>query len=98
MTITITLILASLLLIGVVRKVLEFKEESSAKQETESLVQTEKNSKPLPEPQVEIIIENPPHQTKEKKTAQKESDPAKKSPVKKTSAKKIPAKKTTTKE
>jgi tRNA1(Val) A37 N6-methylase TrmN6 len=59
---------------------------------------TEKNSKPLPEPQVEIIIENPPHQTKEKKTAQKESDPAKKAPVKKTSAKKIPAKKTTTKE
>ena len=97
MTIVITLILASLLIIGAFRTVQDFRDEDQEKQVSESPVQTEEISEDLPEPQAEIIIENPPHQAKEKKTAQKESAPAKKAPVKKTPAKKVPAKKTTPK-
>ena len=97
MTIVITLILASLLIIGAFRTVQDFRDEDQEKQVSESPVQTEEISEDLPEPQAEIVIENPPHQAKEKKTAQKESAPAKKAPVKKTPAKKTPAKKTTTK-
>jgi hypothetical protein len=88
MTIAITLLLSSLLIIGILRTVRESRGESPAEQVTESPVQTEKIS----EPQAEIIIENPPYQAEEKKTS-----PAKKVPVKKTPAKKVPAKKTTTK-
>jgi hypothetical protein len=88
MTIAITLLLASLLIIGILRTVLEFRGESPAEQVTESTAQAEEIS----EPQVEIIIENPPYQAEENK-----ADPAKKTPVKKTPAKKVPAKKTTTK-
>ena len=97
MTIVITLILASLLIIGAFRTVQDFRDEDQEKQVSESPVQTEEISEDLPEPQAEIIIENPPHQAKEKKTAQKESAPAKKAPAKKTPAKKVPAKKTATK-
>jgi hypothetical protein len=97
MTIAITLILASLLIIGAFRTVQDFRDEDQEKQVSESPVQTEEISEDLPEPQAEIIIENPPHQAKEKKTAQKESVPVKKAPVKKTPAKKVPAKKTTPK-
>jgi hypothetical protein len=97
MTIVITLILASLLIIGAFRTVQDFRDEDLEKQVSESPVQAEEISEDLPEPQAEIIIENPPHQAEEKKTAQKESAPAKKAPVKKTPAKKVPAKKTTTK-
>ena len=92
MTIAITLLLASLLIIGILRTVRESRGESPAEQVTESPVQTEWISEDLPEPQAEIIVENPPHQAKEKKTAQKESVPAKKTP-----AKKVPAKKTASK-
>jgi hypothetical protein len=97
MTIVITLILASLLIIGAFRTVQDFRDEDQEKQVSESPVQTEEISEDLPEPQAEIIIENPPHQAKEKKAAQKESVPVKKAPVKKTPAKKVPAKKTTPK-
>ena len=97
MTIVITLILASLLIIGAFRTVQDFRDEDQEKQVSESPVQTEEISEDLPEPQAEIIIENPPHQAKEKKTAQKESSPAKKTPAKKTPVKKVPAKKTTPK-
>ena len=97
MTIVITLILASLLIIGAFRTVQDFRDEDQEKQVSESPVQTEEISEDLPEPQAEIIIENPPHQAKEKKTAQKESSPAKKTPAKKTPAKKVPVKKTTPK-
>jgi len=93
MTIAITLILASLLIIGAFRTVQDFRDEDLEKQVSESPVQTEEISEDLPEPQAEII-ENPPHQAKEKKTDQKESTPAKKAPVKKAPAKKVPAKKT----
>lgn len=93
MTIVLTLILASLLIIGAFRTVQDFRDEDQEKQVSESPVQTEKIS----EPQAEIIVENPPHQAKEKKTAQKESSPAKKTTAKKTPAKKVPAKKTTSK-
>jgi len=93
MTIAITLILASLLIIGVIRTVLEFRGESPAEQVTESPAEAEKISEPLPEPKAEIIIENPPHQA----PAQKKTAPAKKVPVKKTPAKSAPAKKTTSK-
>ena len=96
MTIVITLILASLLIIGAFRTVQDFREEDPEKQVSESPVQAEEISVPLSEPQAEII-ENPPHQAEEKKTAQKESSPVKKTPVKKTPAKKVPAKKTTPK-
>jgi hypothetical protein len=84
MTIAITLILASLLIIGILRNIWDSREESSAEQVTESPAEAEKIS----EPQVEIIIENPPHQA----PAQKNPAPAKKAP-----AKKAPAKKTTSK-
>ena len=84
MTIAITLILASLLIIGILRNTWDSREESSAEQVTESPAEAEKIS----EPQVEIIIENPPHQA----PAQKNPAPAKKAP-----AKKAPAKKTTSK-
>jgi hypothetical protein len=84
MTIAIILILASLLIIGILRTVRESRGETPAEQVTESTVQAEA----LPEPQAEIIIENPPHQA----PAQKKSSPAKKAP-----AKKAPAKKTTPK-
>jgi hypothetical protein len=87
MTIAITLILASLLIIGILRNIWDSREESSAEQVTESPVEAEKISESLPEPQAEIIIENPPHQA----PAQK------KTPVKKTPAKSAPAKKTTSK-
>ena len=97
MTIVITLILASLLIIGAFRTVQDFREEDPEKQVSESPVQTEEISEDLPEPQAEIIIENPPHQAKETKTAQKESSPAKKTPAKKTPVKKVPVKKTTPK-
>ena len=97
MTIVITLILASLLIIGAFRTVQDFRDEDPEKQVSESPVQTEEISEVLPEPQAEIIIENPPHQAEEKKSAQKESAPAKKTPAKKTPAKKVPAKKTTSK-
>ena len=93
MTIAITLLLASLWIIGILRTVRESRGESPAEQVTESPVQTEEISEALPEPQEEIIVENPPHQAKEKKTAQKESAPAKKSPAKKTPAKKTTSKK-----
>jgi hypothetical protein len=89
MTIAITLILASLLIIGVLRNTWDSREESSAEQVTESPSEAEKIS----EPQVEIIIENPPHQA----PAQKNPAPAKKAPAKKAPAKKAPAKKTTSK-
>ena len=97
MTIAITLLLASLLIIGILRTVRESRGESPAEQVTESPVQTEGISEALPEPQAEIIVENPPHQVKEKKAAQKESAPAKKTPAKKVPAKKVPAKKTASK-
>jgi len=97
MTIVITLILASLLIIGAFRTVQDFRDEDQEKQVSESPVQTEEISEVLPEPQAEIIVENPPHQAKEKKTAQKESSPAKKTPAKKTPVKKVPVKKTTPK-
>jgi tRNA1(Val) A37 N6-methylase TrmN6 len=90
MTIAITLILASLLIIGIIRNTWDSREESSAEQVTEYTAQAEEIS--LPETQAEIIIENPPYQAEEKKTS-----PAKKAPVKKTPAKKVPAKKTTSK-
>ena len=93
MTIAITLLLASLLIIGILRTVRESRGETPAEQVTESPVQTEKISEVLPEPQAEIIVENPPYQA----PAQKGSAPAKKSPAKKTPAKKVPAKKTTSK-
>ena len=89
MTIAITLILASLLIIGILRNIWDSREESSAEQVTESPVEAEKIS----EPQAEIIIENPPHQAPD----QKKTAPAKKAPVKKTPAKSAPAKKTTSK-
>lgn len=97
MTIAITLLLASLLIIGILRNTWNSQEESPAEQATESSSQEKKISETLPEPQAEIIVENPPHQAKEEKPAQKESAPAKKTPVKKTPAKKVPAKKTTSK-
>ncbi len=97
MTIAITLILASLLIIGAFRTVQDFRDGDQEKQVSESPVQTEKISEDLLEPQAEIVIENPPHQAKEKKSAQKESSPVKKAPVKKAPAKKVPAKKTTPK-
>jgi tRNA1(Val) A37 N6-methylase TrmN6 len=88
MTIAITLLLASLLIIGILRTVRESRGESPAEQVTESTAKAEEIS----EPQAEIIIENPPYQAEEKKAA-----PAKKVTVKKAPAKKVPAKKTTTK-
>ena len=97
MTIVITLILASLLIIGAFRTVQDFRDEDQEKQVSESPVQTEEISEALPEPQEEIIVENPPHQAKKRKTAQKESAPAKKTSAKKTPVKKVPAKKTTPK-
>ena len=97
MTIAITLLLASLLIIGILRTVRESRGESPAEQVTESPVQTEEIYEALPESQAEIIVENPPHQAKEKKTAQKESAPSKKTPAKKTPVKKVPVKKTTPK-
>jgi outer membrane biosynthesis protein TonB len=93
MTIVITLILASLLIIGIIRTVLEFRGESPAEQVTESPVQTEKISEVLPEPQAEIIVENPPYQAEEKKPVQKKPATAKKTPAKKTPAKKTTPKK-----
>jgi hypothetical protein len=92
MTIAITLLLSSLLIIGILRTVRESRGESSAEQVTESPVQTEKISEVLPEPQAEIIVENPPYQAEEKKAVQKKPATAKKTP-----AKKAPAKKTTSK-
>jgi tRNA1(Val) A37 N6-methylase TrmN6 len=92
MTIAITLLLSSLLIIGILRTVRESRGESPAEQVTESPVQTEKISEVLPEPQAEIIVENPPYQAEEKKAVQKKPATAKKTP-----AKKAPAKKTTSK-
>jgi tRNA1(Val) A37 N6-methylase TrmN6 len=92
MTSAITLLLSSLLIIGILRTVRESRGESSAEQVTESPVQTEKISEVLPEPQAEIIVENPPYQAEEKKAVQKKPATAKKTP-----AKKAPAKKTTSK-
>ena len=97
MTIAAILLLASLLIIGILRKVRESREGIPAEQVNESTVKTEEVSEPLPEPQAEIIVENPPHQVKEKKPAQKKPDSAKKTPAKKTPAKSAPAKKTATK-
>jgi hypothetical protein len=94
MTIAAILLLASLLIIGILRKVSESREEIPAEQVNESTVKTEEISEPLPEPQAEIIVENPPHQVKEKKTVQKKPASTKKTPAKKTPAKSAPAKKT----
>lgn len=89
MTIAITLLLASLLIIGILRNTWNSREESSAEQVTESPVEAEKISEPLPEPQAEIIIENPPHQAPaQKKTAPAKKTPAKSAPAKKTTSKK----------
>jgi len=88
MTIAAILLLASLLTIGILRKVRDSREEISAEQVNESPAEAEKISEPLPEPKEEIIIENPPHQA----PAQKKTAPAKKAP-----AKSAPAKKTTPK-
>ncbi len=93
MTIAAILLLASLLIIGILRKVRDSREEIPAEQVNESTVNTEEIPEPLPEPQAEIIIENPPHQA----PAQKKTAPAKKAPAKKTPAKSAPAKKTTPK-
>ncbi len=93
MTIAITLLLASLLIIGILRNTWYSQEETLAEQEMKSPVKAEEISEPLPEPQAEIIIKNPPHQA----PAQKKPAPAKKTPAKKTPAKSAPAKKTTTK-
>jgi hypothetical protein len=97
MTIAAILLLSSLLIIGILKKVRESREEIPAEQVNESTVKTEEVSEPLPEPQAEIIVENPPHQVKEKKPAQKKPASAKKTPAKKTPAKSAPAKKTATK-
>jgi hypothetical protein len=93
MTIAAILLLASLLTIGILRKVRDSREEISAEQVKESPAEAEKISEPLPEPKEEIIIENPPHQA----PAQKKTAPAKKAPAKKAPAKSAPAKKTTPK-
>jgi hypothetical protein len=93
MTIAAILLLASLLTIGILRKVRDSREEISAEQVNESPAEAEKISEPLPEPKEEIIIENPPHQA----PAQKKTAPAKKAPAKKAPAKSAPAKKTTPK-
>ena len=93
MTIAITLLLASLLIIGILRTVRESRGESPAEQVTESPVQTEGISEVLPEPQAEIIVENPPYQAEEKKPVQKKPATAKKTPAKKTPAKKTTPKK-----
>jgi hypothetical protein len=93
MTIAAILLLASLLTIGILRKVRDSREEISTEQVNESPAEAEKISEPLPEPKEEIIIENPPHQA----PAQKKTAPAKKVPIKKTPAKSAPAKKTTSK-
>jgi tRNA1(Val) A37 N6-methylase TrmN6 len=85
MTIAITLLLASLLIIGILRNTWNSREESSAEQVTGSPAESEK----ILEPQAEIIIENPPYQA----PAQKKPAPAKKAPVKKTPAKKTTSKK-----
>lgn len=98
MTLSITLLLASLLIIGVLRVYRESQNEiSAAEQEIES-PSHEETSEVLPEPQAEINIENPPHQAEVKKTAKKpvqKKDPApvKKTSVKKTETKKVPVKK-----
>ena len=92
MTIAITLILASLLTIGILRTIRESREETPSEQVTESTVQAEEISEALPEPQAEIIVENPPYQAEEKKAVQKKPPTAKKTP-----AKKAPSKKTTSK-
>jgi len=92
MTIAITLLLASLLIIGILRTVRESRVGSPAEQVTESPVQAEEISEIFPEPQAEIIVENPPYQAEEKKAVQKKPSTAKKTP-----AKKAPAKKTTSK-
>jgi tRNA1(Val) A37 N6-methylase TrmN6 len=85
MTIAITLLLASLLIIGILRNTWNSREESSAEQVTESPAEAEKIS----EPQAEIIIENPPHQAPaQKKTAPAKKTPAKSAPAKKTTSKK----------
>ena len=102
MTLAITLLLASLLIIGVLRVYRESQNEiPAAEQEIESSSHEEK-SEVLPESQAEIIIKNPPHQLEVKKTAKKtvqKKDPApvKKDSAKKTPAKKVPAKKAPTK-
>jgi tRNA1(Val) A37 N6-methylase TrmN6 len=89
MTIAITLILASLLIIGILRNTWDSREESSAEQVTKSPAEAEKISEPLPEPKAEIIIENPPHQAPaQKKTAPAKKTPAKSAPAKKTTSKK----------
>lgn len=96
MTIAITLLLASLLIIGILRTARGPQREVPAEQEMESTVQAEEIS----QPQAKIIIENPPHQAEKKKTdkpAQQKLAPVKKTSVKKTPAKKAPAKKTTPK-
>ena len=66
MTIAITLLLASLLIIGILRTARRSQEEIPAEQEMKSPVKAEGISEPLPEPQAEIIIENPPHQEEKK--------------------------------
>ena len=97
MTTAAILLLASLLIIGILRKVRESREEIPADQVTESTVNTEEIPEPLSEPQAEIIVENPPHQVKEKKTVQKKTSSPKKTPAKKAPAKSAPAKKTSAK-
>jgi len=89
MTIAITLLLASLLIIGILRNTWYSQEETPAEQVNESPVEAEEISEPLPKPQAEIIIENPPHQAPaQKKTATAKKAPAKKALAKKTTSKK----------
>jgi hypothetical protein len=93
MTIAAILLLASLLIIGILRKVRESREEIPTEQVNESTVKTEEIFEPLPEPQTEIIVENPPHQPKEKKPASAKKAPAKKAPAKSAPVKKTASKK-----
>ena len=98
MTLAITLLLASLLIIGVLRVYRESQNEIPAVEQEIESSSNEEQSEVLPEPQAEIIIENPPHQVEVKKTAKKpvqkkDSASVKKDSVKKTPAKKTPAKK-----
>lgn len=97
MSLAITLLLASLLIIGALRVYRESQNEIPvAEQEIESSPY-EETSEVLPEPQEEIIIENPPHQAEVKKTAKKPVQKKDPSPVKKSSVKKTPAKKVSAK-
>jgi hypothetical protein len=99
-TLAITLLLASLLIIGVLRVYRESQNEiPAAEQEIESPVQQRRFLKFFLNHRRRLsskILRT--KKKKEKKNpAQKESAPAKKTPVKKTETKKVPAKKTPSK-